>query len=101
MSSPLLELRDVTRTYRASGARFGRKRLHALRGVTVTVGEGESVALVGESGCGKSTLARIAVRLESAETGEVLVGGRLRSDLSRAEQRRGTTEIQLVPQDAG
>ncbi|MGI9117640.1 MAG: oligopeptide/dipeptide ABC transporter ATP-binding protein, partial [Gaiellales bacterium] len=65
------------------------------------VGEGESVALVGESGCGKSTLARIAVRLESAETGEVLVGGRLRSDLSRAEQRRGTTEIQLVPQDAG
>ena len=101
MSSPLLELRDVTRTYRAPGTAFGRKRLHALRGVTVTVGEGESVALVGESGCGKSTLARIAVRLESAETGEVVVDGVSRRDLSRGQLRHGTTEIQLVPQDAG
>ncbi|MEI6689538.1 MAG: ABC transporter ATP-binding protein [Thermoleophilia bacterium] len=100
MPSPLLELRDVTRTYRAPGTAFGRKRLHALRGVTVTIGEGESVALVGESGCGKSTLARIAVRLESAETGEVLVEGTPRSELSRSQLRAGTTEIQLVPQDA-
>ena len=101
MSEPLLELRGVTRTYRAPGTAFGRKRLHALRGVTVAVGEGESVALVGESGCGKSTLARIAVRLESAETGEVVVDGVSRRDLSRGQLRHGTTEIQLVPQDAG
>ncbi|MEI6626184.1 MAG: ABC transporter ATP-binding protein [Thermoleophilia bacterium] len=100
MSSPLLELRDVTRTYRAPGTAFGRKRLHALRGVTVTIGEGESVALVGESGCGKTTLARIAVRLESAETGDVLVDGISRRDLSRGQLRLGTTEIQLIPQDA-
>ena len=66
----------------------------------MTIGEGESVALVGESGCGKTTLARIAVRLESAEAGEVLVDGISRRDLSRGQLRLGTTEIQLIPQDA-
>ena len=41
------------------------------------------------------------MRLESAETGEVVVDGVSRRDLSRGQLRHGTTEIQLVPQDAG
>jgi oligopeptide/dipeptide ABC transporter ATP-binding protein len=100
LDEPLLELRDVTRTYRAPHRSAGSK-LHALRGVSVSVMPGESVALVGESGCGKSTLARIAVRLEKPSTGTVLLDGLPADELSRAERRRSRAGVQLVPQEAG
>lgn len=100
MSEPILEWRNVTRDYRAAGRSGRGKKLHAVRGVTLNVHEGESVALVGESGCGKSTLARMAVRLEEPDSGDVLIDGRSLSDLSRRERREQTTQIQLIPQDA-
>ena len=71
--SHVLDLRDVTVTYRTSeGA------LPAVRGVDLTVEPGEVVGLAGESGCGKSTLVSTVLRLQptSAEVaGEVLVLG--------------------------
>ncbi|BBX83285.1 dipeptide ABC transporter ATP-binding protein [Mycolicibacterium aubagnense] len=74
---------DVTKTFAVAQ----RGKLHALRGVRLQVGHGESVALVGESGSGKSTLLRVIAGLEKATTGSVEVSG---------EQRP-----QMVFQDAG
>lgn len=65
--SPVLEARDVSVRY---GARrpwaFGRgdQGLEAVRGVSLAVGEGETLALVGESGAGKSTLGRALLALD-------------------------------------
>jgi len=62
-------------------------KLQALRGISLTVGHGESVALVGESGSGKSTLLRVIAGLEKASSGTVELAGGQRP--------------QMVFQDAG
>src|SRR3954463_687374 len=49
---------------------------HALRGVDVTVGEGEFVAVTGPSGCGKSTLLNLLGGLDRPTAGEIELGGR-------------------------
>ena len=43
-----------------------------MRGISLSVNRGETVAIVGESGCGKSTLARLLVGLESPDSGEIM-----------------------------
>jgi NitT/TauT family transport system ATP-binding protein len=51
-------------------------RVQALEGVSFSVQNGEVVALIGPSGCGKTTLLRIAMGLETASAGRVMVDGR-------------------------
>ncbi|MEW5808959.1 MAG: ABC transporter ATP-binding protein [Actinomycetota bacterium] len=86
-----VELRDVTKTFTVArrwlDRTTGAGKLHALRGVSLRVGHGESVALVGESGSGKSTLLRVIAGLEKATSGTVHLPG---------DQRP-----QMVFQDAG
>ncbi|MDQ1555546.1 MAG: peptide/nickel transport system ATP-binding protein [Actinomycetota bacterium] len=55
---PILEIRDLVVDYG-----YGDDRAHALRGVNLTLHEGEVLGLAGESGCGKSTLVYAATRL--------------------------------------
>ena len=100
MSEPIVEWRDVTRSYSTSGRGSRGRKLHAVRGVSLRINEGESVALVGESGCGKSTLARMAVRLETPDSGTVLVDGQELTSRNRRERLAQSSFIQLVPQDA-
>ncbi|HEX6935861.1 MAG TPA: ATP-binding cassette domain-containing protein, partial [Actinomycetes bacterium] len=57
-------MEGVRRTYEADTA-----PVRALRGVDLTVGHGEFVALMGPSGCGKSTLLHIAAGLDRPDEG--------------------------------
>jgi NitT/TauT family transport system ATP-binding protein len=52
----------------------GRRETLAVEGASLTVGEGEFVALVGPSGCGKSTILKVVAGLIAASAGTVLVG---------------------------
>jgi peptide/nickel transport system ATP-binding protein len=70
-------VRDVHLSYASHGSGAVRRtRLHALRGVSLRVDLGESVAVVGESGCGKSTLLRVIAGLADPDSGSVTLGGR-------------------------
>jgi osmoprotectant transport system ATP-binding protein len=70
----------------------------ALRGVSLQVAAGETLALVGESGSGKTTLLRLFNRLVEPTAGEARVGGRAVAGLDPIALRRG---IGYVPQDGG
>ncbi len=76
-----LELHQVSKCYGE-----GSTEVRALRGVDLSVDAGELVAVMGPSGSGKSTLLTIAGSLESPTDGEVLVGGRSLSEMSRNDR---------------
>jgi putative ABC transport system ATP-binding protein len=81
----LLEISDVTKTFPGPNAR------PVLRGVSLTLGAGETLALTGESGSGKSTLLHLAGALDSFDAGEITVEGTALStlgDTGRAALRR-------------
>jgi peptide/nickel transport system ATP-binding protein len=56
------------------GTGLRKKHLLALRGVDLSLNEGEAIALVGESGCGKSTLLRSIAGLQMVDEGEIEFG---------------------------
>ena len=65
MSVPALELQGIACTFVSKDAPG--QRYTAVRDVTLTVGDGEFVAVVGPTGCGKSTLLNVAAGLLAAE----------------------------------
>ena len=70
MASSVLSTRNLTKQYGSGSARFD-----ALKGVSIDIAEGESVAIVGKSGSGKSTLMHILALLDTPTSGEVTVDG--------------------------
>ena len=66
-STPIIELRHVDK-------HFG--DLHVLKDVNLSVGKGEVVVVIGPSGSGKSTLCRAINRLETIDSGEILIEGK-------------------------
>lgn len=81
MSEPPLRLAGVVRTFRTDAG-----ALDVLKGVDLTLAEGEIVALVAPSGAGKSTLLHLAGLLERPDGGEVFVAGRAAGRLGDAER---------------
>jgi peptide/nickel transport system ATP-binding protein len=98
---PLLEATDLAKRFTIPRGVFGgsSRVLPALRGVSFSVGRGETLGLVGESGSGKTTAGRIVARLVAADAGRVSFDGGDWLALSGAELRRRRRDVQIVFQD--
>ena len=99
MAVPLIELKHVSVTF-TRGLPFRRQRVQAVVDVSLTIGEGEIIALVGESGCGKTTLGRVVVGLQRPTAGTVLYYGRDVRSLRGEDAREYRRNIQIVHQDS-
>lgn len=73
--------------------------LHAVDDITMSIGRGTSLGVVGESGCGKSTLGRTVMKLLEPTSGEILFNGKDIAKMSKAEFKPYRTKIQMIFQD--
>lgn len=98
----LLKVEDMKVHFpiRTGGSLIARtKPLRAVDGVSFSLKQGETLAVVGESGCGKSTLARAVIRLLPETAGTVVWCGRSLSGAGQRELRAMRREFQIVFQD--
>jgi putative ABC transport system ATP-binding protein len=77
----IVEARKVEKTYDT-----GKVEVHALRGISLSVGRGEMVAIMGPSGSGKTTLLNCLSGLDSINEGDVLIDGVSLADMSDRER---------------
>ncbi len=99
MPEALLQAESLHKRFAVQGRRGA--MLHAVDDVSLHIGAGESVGLVGESGCGKSTLARLLARLLDPSDGRIVFAGQQLGEI-RAERFARTPQraaIQMVFQD--
>src|SRR5262249_39185247 len=96
---PLLEVRGRSKHFAVGGGLRGRGGVvRAVDDVSLSVGKGEVLGIVGESGCGKSTTARLIIGLIEPDAGEIVFDGEsVGGGLSVRELRR---RVQMVFQDS-
>lgn len=94
---PLLDVRNLTKTYQGKSG-----PVYAVKGISFSIKDGQSVGLVGESGCGKSTTSEILVRLMDATSGDILFDGQDIAAIPAQGFARNPrrAQIQMVFQDA-
>jgi oligopeptide/dipeptide ABC transporter ATP-binding protein len=98
---PVLEAIDLKKHFPVKKGILRRTAgyVYAVDGVTFSIGEGETLGMVGESGCGKSTVARTVMRLVEPTAGSIRLDGHDVTRLGKAEMRPYRRQMQMIFQD--
>lgn len=92
----MLKVENLQKVFKSPRAFRKPLEVHALRGVSLSVQPGETLAVVGESGCGKSTLAKVLMKIESPSGGKAEMDG---LDLTRLPAKELPQHLQMIFQD--
>lgn len=100
-TAPLLVADGLTKVFGVTSSLLRRPSsgVQALSGVSLEIGQGCTLGVVGETGCGKSTLGRVIARLIRATSGQVWLDGREALALEGEDLRWFRRSVQLVFQD--
>ena len=98
---PLLRVDSLVKRFSVKGGILRRTvdEVHAVSGVSFTLGRAETLGLVGESGCGKSTTGRVILRLIEPTSGTVWFEGRNVTALDRRQLLALRRDMQIIFQD--
>jgi dipeptide transport system ATP-binding protein len=100
MSRVVVEAKDLRKVYPIRRGMFrAPAQLQAVGGVSFTLEEGKTLAVVGESGCGKSTLARMVALIEKPTEGSLVLDGTDAVRTPSSEHKRLRQAVQLVFQN--
>ena len=100
--TPLLQVRDLKKHFPVTQGLLVMKtigQVKAVDGISFSIPQGETLALVGESGCGKTTTAKLILRLEEPTDGEIRVQGQPVHELRGDALKTYRTTVQAVFQD--
>ena len=97
----VLDVRDLSVRFPVHGGLLGRVKgaVHAVEGVSFSIGRGETLGLVGESGSGKSTIGKAIINLAPVHGGTVTVDGQQVDYTSTASLARMRRQVQMIFQD--
>jgi len=100
MTTPLLELENITKSFVVKPTPFAPRRvLRAVDGVSLRIGQGETLGLAGESGCGKSTVGKLLMGLLKPDGGTVRYQGTNLATATKDQRAAFRKDVQMIFQD--